>query len=154
MSYADADVLSSENKGFIRDLFPSGPIYASLLSRDAQEVIGKVGAQTRGVEKMLRRVGFRYAERIDPFDGGPHFVAEADEISLVRDTLTTRVQGELAEGEAAKHALVAREFEGPPYFRAVATHVGLTPEGVRVAPAAAQHLELGIGDAVTVLPLP
>jgi len=42
-------------------------------------VIGKVGAQTKGVEKMLRRVGFRYAERIDPFDGGPHFFAGVDE---------------------------------------------------------------------------
>jgi arginine N-succinyltransferase len=154
MSYADADVLSSENKGFIRDLFPSGPIYASLLSRDAQEVIGKVGAQTRGVEKMLRRVGFRYAERIDPFDGGPHFVAEADEISLVRDTVTTVMQGELAEGTAARLALVAREFDGPPYFRAVATQVALAADGVHVAPAAARHLELDIGAPLTVLPLP
>ncbi|HEY6559225.1 MAG TPA: arginine N-succinyltransferase [Polyangiaceae bacterium] len=154
MSYADADVLSSENKGFIRDLFPSGPIYASLLSLDAQEVIGKVGAQTRGVEKMLRRVGFRYAERIDPFDGGPHFVAEADEISLVRDTVATVMQGELAEGTAARLALVAREFDGPPYFRAVATQVALTPDGAHVAPAAARHLELGIGTPLAVLPLP
>ena len=34
-------------------------------------MIGEVGAQTRGVEKLLRRIGFRYAERVDPFDGGP-----------------------------------------------------------------------------------
>ena len=67
---------------FIRDLFPRGEVYASLLSKEAQDVIGKVGAQTRGVERMLRRVGFRYAERIDPFDGGPHFVANADEVTL------------------------------------------------------------------------
>ena len=30
----------------------------------------------RAVEKMLRRIGFDYAEQIDPFDGGPHFIAK------------------------------------------------------------------------------
>ncbi|HVH45549.1 MAG TPA: arginine N-succinyltransferase, partial [Labilithrix sp.] len=83
LSYAEADKLSRQNKEFIRGLFPEGTIYASLLPRQAQDVIGKVGAQTRGVEKLLRRIGFRYAERVDPFDGGPHFTAPTDEISLV-----------------------------------------------------------------------
>lgn len=91
MSYAEADLLSSTDKTFIRDLFPSGDIYATLLSPEARAVIGKVGAQTRGVEKILRRIGFRYAERIDPFDGGPHFVAQADEVSLIREARERRI---------------------------------------------------------------
>ena len=41
-----------------------------------QKVLGEVGPQTRGVQRMLERIGFRYVERIDPFDGGPHFEAE------------------------------------------------------------------------------
>ena len=57
------------------------------------EVIGKVGPQTRGVEKMLRRIGFRYAERVDPFDGGPHFTAPTDEVLLVQRTHEARVVG-------------------------------------------------------------
>src|SRR3954470_4490571 len=97
MSYREADLLSSEDKSFIRDLFPSGSIYASLLSPEAQSVIGKVGAQTKGVEKMLRRIGFRYAERIDPFDGGPHFVAAADEISLIGATRSATVVAPLTD---------------------------------------------------------
>jgi arginine N-succinyltransferase len=43
MSYLEADLLSKRNKEFITSLFPSGDIYASLLPKEAQEVIGKVG---------------------------------------------------------------------------------------------------------------
>jgi arginine N-succinyltransferase len=125
MSYAEADLRSSEDKTFIRDLFPRGEVYASLLSKEAQDVIGKVGAQTRGVERMLRRVGFRYAERIDPFDGGPHFVANADEVSLIQNTHAARYGGvSSAAPTSGARCLVARETKEPPYFRAVACRAG------------------------------
>src|SRR6187399_3175097 len=91
MSYAEADFLSKKNKEFIKGLFPEGVIYATLLSAEAQSVIGKVGAQTRGVEKLLRRIGFRYAHRVDPFDGGPHFTAMTDEVSLVVSSRRFRI---------------------------------------------------------------
>ncbi len=87
MSYQEADRLSQTNKEFVRALFPQEPhlSVAQLFPKDArQDVIGQVGPQTKGVEAMLRRIGFRYAERIDPFDGGPHFIARTDEITLVR----------------------------------------------------------------------
>lgn len=153
MSYAEADVLSSENKSFIRDLFPSGRIYVSLLSKDAQGVIGKVGAQTKGVEKMLRRIGFRYAERIDPFDGGPHFVADVDEISLVRHTKSATFAGALEDKARAESALVAREYEGPPYFRAVPALAAIAGAEARVSRDAAEHLELAPGEPISILPL-
>ena len=41
------------NKEFIKGLFPSGLIYATLFDDDAQRVIGEVGPQTEGVKKML-----------------------------------------------------------------------------------------------------
>ena len=85
LTYQEADRLSKENKEFIRALFPEDPIYTSLLPDDVRAIIGQVGPETRGVEKMLRRIGFDYAERIDPFDGGPHFIAKTDDISIVRD---------------------------------------------------------------------
>jgi arginine N-succinyltransferase len=119
MTYAEADRLSKKNKEFIKGLFPEGAIYASLLPQQAQDVIGKVGAQTKGVERMLRRVGFRYAERVDPFDGGPHFTAPTDEVSLVARTRQTRVGRLLATSEWPKtRALIATEVSEPPYFRA------------------------------------
>src|SRR5580658_5511674 len=98
MTYAEADRLSKKNKEFIKGLFPEGAIYASLLPDDAQAVIGKVGAQSRGVERMLRRIGFHYAWRVDPFDGGPHFTAPTDEVTLVQRSHEARVTGLLAAG--------------------------------------------------------
>src|SRR6185369_15099157 len=110
LTYAEADKLSRRNKEFIRGLFPEGTIYASLLPKQAQDVIGKVGAQTRGVEKLLRRIGFRYAERVDPFDGGPHFTALKDEVTLVQQTQHLRIEA-LLDGSTKpkKRGLVAAE---------------------------------------------
>jgi arginine N-succinyltransferase len=153
MSYADADLLSSEDKAFIRDLFPSGVIYATLLSQDAQDVIGKVGAQTRGVEKMLKRIGFRYAHRVDPFDGGPHFTAAADEISLVQASRLTEVVGTLEEASKSR-ALVAKETKTAPYFRAVPSCFAWQGEtGVLLPQETRSHLALAEGDEVWCLPV-
>src|SRR3984957_2622113 len=121
MTYAEADRLSKKNKEFVKGLFPEGPIHASLLPEDAQSVIGKVGAQTRGVEKMLRRVGFRYAYRVDPFDGGPHFTAPTDDVTLVRASHAARVTRRMGPADPTrKRALVAVERPEAPFFHATA----------------------------------
>jgi arginine N-succinyltransferase len=154
MSYAEADLLSSTDKTFIRDLFPSGDIYATLLSQDAQAVIGKVGAQTRGVEKMLRRVGFRYAERIDPFDGGPHFVAPIDEVSLVRETRERRLCHLREPTAGSPRALVGKDYPRPPYFRAIAATVELgADDALTISEEVSARLEAEVGERLTVLPL-
>ena len=153
MSYAEADLLSSIDKSFIRDLFPSGGIYASLLSAEAQNVIGKVGAQTRGVEKMLRRIGFRYAERIDPFDGGPHFIANVDEVTLLRNARVVKI-GRAAGARPTARALLARDLSESPFFRAVPCDVQALGES-HVAVASEVQAQLGLADedVAYVLPL-
>jgi arginine N-succinyltransferase len=153
MSYAEADLLSSENKSFVRDLFPSGMIYTSLLSPEAQSVIGKVGGQTRGVEKMLRRIGFRYAKRIDPFDGGPHFIANAEEVAPIRET----VRATLAVGTPPANlprAIVGRDLAEPPYFRAVAVPAVVGEGSVTTTAEAGDALGASAGDAVFALTVP
>jgi arginine N-succinyltransferase len=151
MSYAEADLLSSENKSFVRDLFPSGSVYATLLSPEARSVIGKVGAQTRGVEKMLRRIGFRYAKRIDPFDGGPHFVAPVEEITLIRDTVTAKV--ELSEQPGDTRALVGRNLPSAPYFVAHRADVRVAESRLGLTADDAKRLGVTSGDDVFYLPL-
>ncbi len=165
LTYAEADRLSKKNKEFVRGLFPEGPVYASLLPDDAQSVIGKVGAQTKGVEKMLRRVGFRYAYRVDPFDGGPHFTATTDDVLLVKRSHPARATPMTAEETAATgtRALVAVEGREPPFFRCVLTPWrgggpadGTKPDGNGVTAGigddAVAHLGLRDGDDVWVLP--
>ena len=116
LTYREADHLSRRNKEFIKGLFPD-EVHATLLSQEAQDLIGKVGPQTIGVQKMLSRVGFRYAERVDPFDGGPHFTAPTDEVTLIR--AAKAVSGVAEDPSARPTDLFAREIAGPPYFLAV-----------------------------------
>lgn len=118
MSYSEADRLSKRNKEFIRTLFPQGEIYASLLTPRAQAVIGAVGRETKGVEKILRRIGFRYAERVDPFDGGPHFIAPTDEVSLVRAVRRVELE-ENPEIRLTTNFLLGHRSKEPPYFVAM-----------------------------------
>ena len=155
LTYAEADKLSRKNKEFIRGLFPEGTIYASLMPQQAQDVIGKVGAQTRGVEKLLRRIGFRYAERVDPFDGGPHFTAMTDEITLVRSSGQYRVGALLDSGaKPQKRGLFATELPVAPWFRAVLASFEDLPGGLRAMErTAAKTLGVDVGDSVWMLPL-
>jgi arginine N-succinyltransferase len=154
MSYADADLLSKKNKEFIKALFPEGVIYASVLPPDAQAVIGKTGAQTRGVEKLLRRIGFRYAHRVDPFDGGPHFTARMDEITLVSDTRRSKADRPFSPSGSDKKAILAVEMPEAPFFRAVMAPV--RDEGHRgyaVADDAWELLQLHHSSPIIVLPI-
>ncbi len=161
MTYAEADKLSRKNKEFIRGLFPEGTIYASLLPKDARGVIGKVGSQTRGVEKLLRRIGFRYADRVDPFDGGPHFTAMTDEVSLVVSSRRLRIEALLDQqdlpsipAEKRKRAVVAVEPSGPPFFRAVLAPFEERPgDTCAIGGEAARALGLEVGADAWVLPL-
>jgi arginine N-succinyltransferase len=169
LTYAEADLLSKKNKEFIKSLWPEHAIYATLLPEKAQEVIGKVGAQTRGVEKMLRRIGFRYAERVDPFDGGPHFTAPTDEITLVARSRKAKIVSLIGEGETPEErAVLGIDLADSPHFRAVlapwkdpserrresnkSVHEHDEPK-CAIGQEAAEHLGLKVGDSVWVLPL-
>jgi arginine N-succinyltransferase len=155
LTYAEADRLSKKNKEFIRGLFPEGTIYASLLPQQAQDVIGKVGAPTRGVEKMLRRIGFRYAERVDPFDGGPHFTALMDEVSLVQRTRKLRLTRAAAgEPVSKRRALIGVDLAESPHFRSVwTTFLPLGEDAGVIEAAAADLLGVAEGGEAWVLPL-
>lgn len=85
LDYYEADMISRKNKEFIKTLFPSGEIHVSLLPEGAKEVIGQVGRNSKGAAHLLSKIGFWYAHRVDPFDGGPHFEAEMCDISLVKN---------------------------------------------------------------------
>lgn len=91
MDYQDADRLSRSNKEFILNLFPSDTIYQTLLPVEARDSIGKVGADTLPVKKMLEEVGFKYINEVDPFDGGPHVQCELSEIKPIKHKFSGKV---------------------------------------------------------------
>jgi hypothetical protein len=83
-----------------------------------QKVLGEVGPNTRGVQRMLERLGFSYVERIDPFDGGPHFEANWRDLTLVRRYRSVKLSEddfELQGDDVARglRALSGRSFRDP-----------------------------------------
>jgi len=155
MSYQEADRVSQSNKEFIRALFPADSIYISLLPYSVQKLIGQVGPDTKGVEKMLRRIGFEYADRIDPFDGGPHFIAKTDDITLVKASKSARVVA-LPGGEdgpdTSLAGLISIERDRAPHFSACGSRFRLEGTDVGLPAATMKQLGLQPGDNVGVLP--
>ncbi len=124
LPYQEADLLSKDNKEFIHALFPDDPIHTELLPDDVQRIIGKVGPETQAVESMLRRIGFEYAGQIDPFDGGPHFIAKTDEITLVKTGAEFEVRTvDVADTERPWAMIAVQNGTTRPQFRAIGTRV-------------------------------
>ncbi len=159
LTYREADHLSKKNKEFIRGLFPGGDIYASVLPPEAQAVIGQVGKQTKGVEKLLRRVGFAYVHRVDPFDGGPHFVANTADIALIQQAVSRPCSIRQTERSPSseppkRSALLAASYETAPWFRVIPSPTA-RPNGphIEVSSAEAAQLDISDGQVVWFLPL-
>jgi arginine N-succinyltransferase len=148
LTYQEADRVSKDNKEFIHALFPDDPIHTELLSDDVRALIGQVGEETRAVEKMLRKIGFDYAQQIDPFDGGPHFIANTDSISVVRDAVEVEVRAE-TPGER-RWAIIGCEAATPkPQFRAIGALVSQHADGAVGLPDEARaRLGIEIGQKV------
>lgn len=134
LSYDEADRLSRFNKEFIWRLFPVMPVHASLLPESVQEIIGQVGPNTIGAKRLLESIGFQYSGRVDPFDGGPHFEADTDQVSIIRDTRSyAPIAGD--PDATAQPGIVALVSERSPHFRAVWTPVQARPDGDPETPA-------------------
>lgn len=86
LPYQEADYLSRHNKEFIKNLFPDEDVYTSILDAKARYVIGRVGLSTMPAKHLLESIGFKYLNQIDPFDGGPHYGANIDDITLTKKT--------------------------------------------------------------------
>jgi arginine N-succinyltransferase len=84
MKYHEADKLSRSNKDFIKNLFPQEDIYICLLEEQAQSVVGHAGKESQAAKKLLERIGLSYLDAVDPFDGGPHYGAKLQEVSLIK----------------------------------------------------------------------
>ena len=100
MDYTEADVLSRKNKEFILSLFPSETIYETLLPLAARDSIGKVGKETLPVKRMLESIGFEYTNEVDPFDGGPHYRAKKEDITLLKNAKEYELEFEDARGKS------------------------------------------------------
>lgn len=93
-------LVGAGNNGFIAELMPKYPLYAHLLSEEAQSVIGEVHDKTRPALRMLEAEGFRHKGYVDLFDAGPTVEAELEQIRSITDSIECRVQV-IEEGTSA-----------------------------------------------------
>ncbi len=147
LTYQEADLLSRDNKEFIHALFPDDPIHTELFSDEVRAEIGQVGPGTKGVEAMLRRIGFEYAWEIDPFDGGPHFSAATDKITVVANARELPVS--VTDQETGTWSMIAVELLGAkPRFRAVSTKATVANDTVAITADACNRLGVEAGQKV------
>lgn len=87
MPFAKADRLTlATNKQFIADLMPRNPIYVSLLSKEAQEVIGHPHPSALPAMNILLKEGFRHHQYVDIFDAGPTIEAQLTDIKTIANS--------------------------------------------------------------------
>jgi arginine N-succinyltransferase len=158
LSYQQADKLSRENKEFIQQLFPPGEVYASIFTQKIQDAIGEVGPESVGAKNMLTRIGFRYDERIDPFDGGPHYSAPTELIEPIRKFRRARLAKErlphdAEEGNDCEWRLVGVEnTKGRNKFRAVRTLCAFRDAAMQLPEESVDALEASDGDRLQTIP--
>lgn len=152
LSYQDADRLSRQNKEFIKELFPPSEIYATLFPERTQKVLGEVGPETKGVQRMLERIGFRYIDRIDPFDGGPHFEVDLENVTLIREFRSARVAAQHLESEANEALVAVERTSARNRFRALRTQVRLDERFAYLTKRAKAMLDTEPGDRVSIIP--
>lgn len=101
LDFPTADYLTGiGQKVFIAELMPKYPIYVSLLSKQAQAVIGQVHDKTKPALALLQSEGFSHRGYVDIFDAGPTVEARVEHIRSVRNSQRLRVRlGDVSQGQ-------------------------------------------------------
>lgn len=93
IDFPTADYLTGTgNKVFIAELMPKYPIYVSLLSKQAQNVINKVHKSTEPAIRLLESEGFHKSGYVDIFDAGPTISAEKQHIKTIQQSRQLKVK--------------------------------------------------------------
>jgi len=159
LSYQEADRLSRQNKEFIQQLFPPGEIYTTLFSQKVQDAIGVVGPESEGARAMLAKIGFRFDERIDPFDGGPHWSAATAQIEPIRRARRGKLSkvalpddAEIVPGEIEDRLIALERAHGRNRFRAVRALCRFDDSAVQISKKAREALGARAGDRLHTIP--
>jgi arginine N-succinyltransferase len=154
LPYREADHLSSRSKQFIADLFPRDPVYVTLFPDAVQAMIGQPNETAVAAVRILEKVGFRYLNQVDPFDGGPYYGAAREAIGSVRErrqlVLPGLVYDRITPNDGTLALLSTESGRG---FRAMVAPLD-DEETPLVSKECREALGATAGDRVTVTPLP
>jgi arginine N-succinyltransferase len=101
---------------------------------------------------MLERIGFRYVDRVDPFDGGPHFEADTDSLTLVSRYRTLKVAEEDLDSEAREMLVGVARKSPRNRFRAVRSLVRIDEKFAFLPREAKALLDIQAGARISVVP--
>ncbi|MBX3361036.1 MAG: aldehyde dehydrogenase family protein [Phycisphaeraceae bacterium] len=103
--------------------------------------------------RMLEKLGFKYHNRIDPFDGGPHLEAKTSDIEIVKKTMRTVLADTIAP-DACTISGYASILTSDGDFRAVETPMSIDKQGrVRMPHDAVEALKIEPKDSVGITPI-
>jgi arginine N-succinyltransferase len=79
---ADSQVLI--DKSFIGEMMPRFPIYVNMLSKEAQDVIGKADSKTVPAKILLEKENFKVIDEVDIFEAGPILSSAISNIKTIQ----------------------------------------------------------------------
>ncbi|MNO63471.1 Arginine N-succinyltransferase subunit beta [compost metagenome] len=152
MDFSHADHLSGlGNKAFIAELMPRQPLYACLLTEQAQAVIGKPHHDAEPALRILTAEGFSHQGFIDIFDAGPVIEAPVSAIRTVRDSRHLALAIGTPDDQAPTWLIHNRRLEN---CRITAAPAQLRGDSLLVDRLTAKRLQLQPGDSVRAVALP
>lgn len=111
LDFEEADTWSGmKSRTFLAEMMPVHPIYVALLTRAARDALGKAHQAFGSNVRFLENQGFKAAQHLDIFHGGPTLECGLDAIRIAREVrpakLRIRRQGNFP-GEPAGHLQAA-----------------------------------------------
>lgn len=136
---------------FAPEILPQFPIYISLLTKKAQEAIGKTHDNTIAAKQMLMQENFAYFNKIDIFEGGPLMFAETQEVRTIVQSAVAQLVSVSSEVECGTQYILGNERMN---FKACLGHIKfLSPERMIINEDIAHSLCVHKGDMIRYAPL-
>ena len=146
INFPKADYLSMVNKQFIGELLPKHPIYISLITKDAQKVIGKVHKNTKPALKILMEEGFKFNNMIGIFTAGPVLRCNIKDIRSVKESIKKTIAEIKDEEIESELFIISNSLKD---YRACLGHLKIDSSGsVQIERDIALALKVKIGDPI------
>lgn len=145
LPYRKADLLSFKDKEFILKLFPHADLYHDILPKQVQDDMERTGPGSTAAKYLLSQIGFYYANQVDPFDGGPHYIAKRHDIAVYRQTRILEYGG-TKRIKATRRRLVM--VQAPGHVRAMATASQIQKGQIFLPKEVAENLQVHLGQKV------
>ena len=148
IEFPEADLLRTQHRQVIEELFPRHPIYLDLLPQEARSVVGAAHPNSIGAFKILEKQGFKKSPYVDIFDAGPHLFAPTDTIVAVCASSVATVKELRSLPDGKDQALISTMRL---QFRATLAPILLEDGQITFHPDVGKALEIERGDAVRYL---